>query len=132
MGAPMCLLVPVDLGDASRPIVERAAQLARAAGARVELLHVVTRHEALAAREDVVAQLERLSQPLRAAQVPVSVHVVAGEPVAEILAAIPRLGADSIVIGERGHCVTYERVVGSVTEGVLRGGRCPVEVVPVR
>jgi nucleotide-binding universal stress UspA family protein len=126
-----CILVPLDLSGASRTVVERAADLARATGARVELLHVVTRHEALAARDDVVKQLDSLSQPLRAAQIPVGVHVVAGEPVAEILAAIPRLGADSIVIGARGHCATYERVVGSVTEGVLRGRACPVEVVPV-
>jgi nucleotide-binding universal stress UspA family protein len=127
-----CLLVPVDLSDASLALVERAASLARASGARVELLHVVTRHEALAGRDDIVAQLEKLSQPLRAAKLCVGMHIVAGEPVAEILAAIPRLGADSIVIGQRGHCPTYERVVGSVTEGVLRSERCPVEVVPVR
>jgi nucleotide-binding universal stress UspA family protein len=133
MSAPaMCLLVPVDLSEASRAVAERAAVLARASGARVELLHVVTRHEALAARDDVLKQLETLSQPLRAAQIPVSVHVVSGDPVAEILAAVPRLGADSIVIGERGHCATYERLVGSVAEGVLRSRTCPVEVVPIR
>ena len=127
-----CLLVPVDLSGASRSVVERAAELARATGARVELLHVVTRHEALAARDDVTRRLDDLSQPLRAAQISVGVHVVAGEPVEEILAAVPRLGADSIVIGERGHCATYQRVVGSVTEGVLRARACPVEIVPVR
>jgi nucleotide-binding universal stress UspA family protein len=127
----MCLLVPIDLSDASRAVVERAAALARATGARVELLHVVTRHEALAERDDVVAQLEKLAQPLRDAKLAARTHVVAGEPVAEIIAAVPRLGADSIVIGRRGHCTTYERVIGSVTDGVLRAARCPVEVVPI-
>jgi nucleotide-binding universal stress UspA family protein len=126
-----CLLVPVDLSGTSHEVVERAGELARITGARVELLHVVTRHEALAARVDVTRRLDALAQPLRAAQLPVGVHVVAGDPVEEILAAIPRLGADTIVIGERGHCATYQRVVGSVTEGVLRARTCPVEVVPV-
>ena len=126
-----CLLVPVDLSGASRSVIERAAELARPTGARVELLHVVTRHEALAAHDDLASRLAELSQPLRAAQIPVGVHVVVGDPVAEILGAVPRLGADSIVIGARGHCATYERIVGSVTEGVLRERPCPVEVVPV-
>jgi nucleotide-binding universal stress UspA family protein len=125
-------LVPVDLSDASRLVVERAAELARATGGRVELLHVATRHEALAARDDILARLENLTRPLRAAELAVEVHVVAGDPVAEILSAVPRLGADSIVIGERGHCSTYERVVGSVATGVVRAARCPVEVVAVR
>ena len=127
-----CLLVPVDLSGASHSVVERAAEVARASGARVELLHVVTRHEALAARDDVARRLESLSQPLRAAQIPVGVHVVSGEPVTEIVAASSRLGADSILMGERGHGATYERMVGSVTDGVLRSRVCPVEVVPIR
>jgi nucleotide-binding universal stress UspA family protein len=132
MSAPAsCLLVPVDLSEASHAVAERAGLRARSTGARVELIHVVTRHEALAARDDVLKQLEILAQPLRAAQIPVSIHVVAGDPVAEILAAVPRLGADSILIGERGHCATYERLVGSVAEGVLRSGTCRVEIVPI-
>jgi len=126
-----CFLVPVDLSPASARVVERAAQLAQATRARVEILHVVTRHEALAARDDVVARLEQLLALLRAASLEAEAHVVAGDPVPEILAAVPRLGADTIVIGERGHCATYERVVGSVATGVLRAARCPVEIVPV-
>ena len=132
MSARTCLLVALDLSGSSHSVVERAGELARAAGARVELLHVVTPHQALAARDDVTRRLEDLSRPLRAAQLPVGVHVVTGDPVEEILAAVPRLGADSIVIGERGHCATYQRVVGSVTEGVMRARACRVEVVPVR
>jgi nucleotide-binding universal stress UspA family protein len=126
------ILVPLDLSEASRKVVERAAERASATGARVEILHVVTRHEALAASDDVITQLEKLAEPLRAADLQVGIHVVYGDPVGEILSAIPRLGASSIVIGERGHCPTYERIIGSVTEGVLRSGACPVEVVPVR
>jgi nucleotide-binding universal stress UspA family protein len=125
------MLVPVDLSDASLQVVERAAELASATRARVELLHVVTHHEALASRDDVGAQLEKLSQPLRAAGLPVAIHVISGDPVAEILAAVPRFGAHSIVIGERGHCPTYERVVGSVAEAVLRAGPCAIELVPI-
>jgi nucleotide-binding universal stress UspA family protein len=127
-----CLLIAIDLSDASRAVVQRAAALARGTGARMEVLHVVTRDEALARGDDVRAQLTELCRPLRDAKLPARTHVLEGEPAAEILAQARRLDAASIVIGRRGHCATYERMIGSVTEAVIRGADCPVEVVPIR
>jgi nucleotide-binding universal stress UspA family protein len=53
-----------------------------------------------------------------------------GEPTSEILSAAERLGVDLIVVGRHGEGNLRRALLGSVVDGVLRGSKCPVLVVP--
>lgn len=57
-------------------------------------------------------------------------HVVMGEPVAGILAAIDQLQPQGLVLGRRGLNMAQTLFLGSVTQGVLQQSPVPVLVVP--
>ena len=63
--------------------------------------------------------------------VPVDVFVYAriGDPVREILGLAEEIGADLIVLGSHGYGAMGRLLIGSVSEAVLHGARCPVLIV---
>lgn len=107
------ILVPVDLTDDSLTVGERAAGVAAAFGAAVELLHVVefmpvepmgeTLMPAVAIEEELVQRagqrLAALAEQLGLKGAPA--HVETGIVKAEIIRVARELGADLIVIGSR-------------------------------
>lgn len=139
------ILAPIDFSSVSRKIVDHAAALAQATGARVVLLTVLMEpvflagyappptalarlmvgHEASARR-----RLAALAARLTAAGVPASGRLLTGAPAVLIAEQARKLRADCIVIGSHGHSAFYELIVGSTTNLVLRRARCPVVVVP--
>lgn len=60
----------------------------------------------------------------------VTSHDLVGNIVEEILRTSEQTKADLIVMGRYGHGAMYNLLVGSVTEGVLKRGLCPVVLVP--
>lgn len=60
---------------------------------------------------------------------PLSVDVVFGDPVEEIVRAAERMQADMVVMGSRGMGKLGSALLGSVAGGVLRHAPCPVLVV---
>ena len=56
-------------------------------------------------------------------------HLRAGKPAEEIIALAEELDADLVVLGSRGAGWLKRLVTGSVSEGVVREGPCPVLVV---
>lgn len=56
-------------------------------------------------------------------------HLVHGEPARSILSTAEQVGADLIVVGNRGVDHAGRHVLGSVPEAVLLGARCDVLVV---
>jgi nucleotide-binding universal stress UspA family protein len=56
------------------------------------------------------------------------VHVLIGDAVAELLATAEDLGADLVIVGSHGRTGFRRLVLGSVSEGVVRGAGCPVIV----
>jgi nucleotide-binding universal stress UspA family protein len=74
--------------------------------------------------------LALLQEELAASGLSVVAHEREGTVVSEILKAADDIAADLIVMGSHGHGAVYNLLVGSVTEGVLRGGKRPVLVVP--
>lgn len=58
-----------------------------------------------------------------------TVHLVHGEPARAIIDTADRVGADLIVVGNRGVDAAGHYVLGSVPEAVLLGARCDVLVV---
>jgi nucleotide-binding universal stress UspA family protein len=138
------LLVPHDFSLQSRAAFVLAEALARLAGARIHLLHVVESPALHAltpagaldlALPDVVvtgARLEAeklLLELAREARADVRVHVVEG-PATEIICEMAeRLPAELIVMGTHGRDGLAHLLLGSVAERTLRRAPCPVLTV---
>ena len=80
-------------------------------------------------RADLEKLLERAAQEAKAEVTRVTRAVPTGAPADEILAAAIGLDADVIVLGARGLGAMKRLLLGSVSEKVLRGARCPVLIV---
>ena len=56
-------------------------------------------------------------------------HVVAGNPVRDIVDFAGRIEAELLVIGASGHSPLYERLIGSRADRIVQLALCPVLVV---
>ncbi len=140
------LLAAVDFSDASRLIVARAAEFARAFAARLVLLHVVEPIASYAPvgaamdvietapppimEEDLAAQRGHLER-LAAGMENVETVALIGLAADEIVAQAEQRGAGLIMLGSHGHGALYHLFAGSVVTGVLKRAKVPVLVVPV-
>ena len=75
-------------------------------------------------------QLDALTEKLKRGGRRVVAHQRDGMVVEEVLQTTTEIGADLIVMGSHGHGSVYNLLVGSVTEGILKAGKCPVLLVP--
>ena len=134
------VMVPVDLRDRNERALRAALALAREAGSRVTLFHVIQRVAGLAPGELeefyrlLVQRSERkLRQVARAFTgkgVAVSTQVRIGEPAAEIVRATLREGVDLVVMGS--HKVKpgrRERGWGTTSYKVGIFCQCPILLV---
>lgn len=139
------ILAPVDFSDVTPQVTKAAAEMARAFGGKVILLHVAEPEPDFVGFEpgpqavrSVVArdfrkehhQLETLKETLAASGLETVALQIQGPLSAKILEEADANGAGMIVIGSHGHGSLYNLLVGSVTSGVLKGAKCPVLVVP--
>jgi nucleotide-binding universal stress UspA family protein len=76
--------------------------------------------------------LQELADRARRRGIETKAVLVQGPTVETILAQAHKGKADLIVTGSHGHGALYKTVLGSVSEGILRGARRPVLVVPAR
>ncbi len=146
------LLVPLDFSDASGPVLERAAELARLLPARILLLHIVepvATYMPVGATMDVIAaappmpetaenvssheqRLDDLARPLQAQGIEVEKAAIVGLAVDDIVEQAKRRRADYVLLGSHGHGALYHLFSGSVVTGVLKRADCPVIVVPAK
>jgi nucleotide-binding universal stress UspA family protein len=92
------ILVPIDFGPATQPVVERASALALGFGASLQLLHVVSHHSV-----DESAQLSTLEQGLALRGVNVSAQVIVASGAAHGIESHNQRGEfDLIVMGVSG------------------------------
>lgn len=135
------ILVPVDFSPGSKPSVEYAAALATALQSTVTLFHVYQMPDLMssivpgadravdAERDRAIAQksLESLRTDTQTKMhAAMSVLVVHGSPVEEIL-SLSRTGEfDMIVMGTHGRTGFQRALMGSVAEAVVRRAHCPV------
>ena len=75
-------------------------------------------------------ELQAVAEGLRERAISARALLIEGPTVEKILAEAERVQADAIIIGSHGYGASYRALLGSVNEGVLRGARCPVLVVP--
>ena len=130
------IVVGTNWSDTAEIALVRALELARLADAQ---LHVVTAHDpalkpvvggasppasAPDFQSDVV--LDRLLERHGAADLEVKLHTVTEEPGDAILAVAGRVGADLVVVGNRG---MQRRVLGSIPNKVSHRAPCDVLIV---
>jgi nucleotide-binding universal stress UspA family protein len=131
------LLVPTDFSRGAELALGRALTLPLAAGARIQLLHVLPpslpaklRANALSAAKralERVASRVRKSSPGR--HVTPSAHVLTGAPFVEIIRWSRNHGSELIVIGRHGQRPVRDMFIGSTAQRVIRKGDVPVLAV---
>ena len=141
------ILVPVDTSAVSAAIVESAAKIAAGLGGQITLLNVAPREPDFFGQQlvrkvieepvpddlrDRFDALQRLGGRLQELGIPCDTLMVRGSPVKRILIEARRLDADLIVMGSHGRGALYRNLMGSVSEGILRAGPCPLLLIPGR
>ena len=150
MGAPPALrtiLVTSDFSDLAREAYRWAASLARTAGAKVVVAHVVEEEPAAAipvipggvqpevfdlarfreeSRKAAASALEGVAEEFRREGIAAETRLRTGRPFVEILRLARELPADLIVMGTHGRSGLRHALIGSVAERVVRKSPCPV------
>lgn len=144
----MNLLVAVDFSDSTDLILRVASRLAKSLDASVWVVHVaepepdfvgydagpeVVRGQVAKELRDEHRQLQEYTEHFREAGVEdAKAMLVRGPTVDSLLHMAEKQEADLIVVGSHGRGMVGELLMGSVSQGLIRDGRWPVTVVPVR
>ncbi len=137
------VLIGTSLENESDRVVRTGVALARAAGARVHLVHASPEVPHLTGPEtgrgdDLSAELSAKGHEMLARQIErlgidpseiAAAEVVAGEPHRVLIDAARRAGADLIVVGATGSGPLAAELLGSTADRVLRKASCPVLLV---
>jgi nucleotide-binding universal stress UspA family protein len=137
------ILVPTNFGAASSQAIAYAASIARSAGARLHLVHVLEQPfstsgpyefhlpDTPARRErryqDALAELRRLASFVYGVEV--SVEVRDGTVIESTTKAALDYGANLIVVGAYRHSALKHFIAGSIVDRLLRVAPCPVLAV---
>ncbi len=140
-----CVVVATDGGRTADVAVEHAIELARRCGARLYLVNARRSGGALVAttlegaglvgtcvgeeagaQDQLGATLEHRAAELRADGLEAAAHCGVGDPAAVIVQTAEQVGADLIVVGNRG---MQRRVLGSVPNSVSHMAPCSVLIV---
>ncbi len=137
------IICPVDFSEGSEVALERAADLAKALGAEVELLHVyqlpilALPDAPITANPEYVTALTNRAQDalndygkkLASQGVVASTSLIEGNPAAVIVERAQKTPASMVVLGTHGRSGFRRFLLGSVTERVVRMASVPVMTV---
>ena len=141
------LLVATDLSDSANDATERAARIARDAGARLDLVHVSTpsfvestqtlvERSAFGATDvatDVHGALQQQAAEVEKRHgVSCGVYWASGSLIDELVAHADELAADLLVLGFGGAGLMRQMLLGSTAERMLTKLPCPILVVKQR
>jgi nucleotide-binding universal stress UspA family protein len=127
------ILCAVDFSDCSSEAIAIAADLARALGAELTLLHVEEPRPQPAPGADVERRLARCRLEAQAyTDPPIRTVVLEGSPAEEVVAYADRAGFDLVVTGTHGRAGVKRLVLGSVAAKVVAHAHCPVLVARCR
>lgn len=142
---PKVVLVAVDGSEAAQRAAQRAADLARLAGAELLVLTVVRPPEGWWGLEGSPPTPEAFSTAVAAGRKEVIDKVVAnldtaglevrtieeiGEPATVIAAVAEQEAADLLVVGRRGAGLVERLMIGSVADRLAHSSPCPLMIVP--
>lgn len=140
------VIAALDFSDASSPVLEMAASMAKAFGASLQIVHVIEpeptysaygftpeefpaihtfqKEARVRAEKALAAQKEKVGEGV------VETHLLEGNPLHAILDYAESVDDGLLVIGSHGHGVIASVLLGSVAEGVVRKAEIPSLVVP--
>lgn len=139
------ILYATDFSESSVPACDYALTLAKLAGAKVHVLHVIgefadgrmsmMQPEAMTMLEreieiQALKEMEGFCKEKFDGEIPYTTEVVVGIPFQEIIKKAGELSADLIVVGTHGRTGLEHVIVGSTAERLVR--RSPVPVLTVR
>ncbi len=139
------ILAPIDFSGVSDDVVKATADLAGILNARIILMNVVQppvltadfgvgldniQELMVLSEKAAYKNMDRQKAKLVKKGLEVEGVVATGAPVRLILEEAGRSKVSYIVMGSHGHTALYDLLVGSTTQGVLKGARCPVVVLP--
>jgi nucleotide-binding universal stress UspA family protein len=129
------ILAGTDTSAAADLAVEDAARLAHARGANLLVLYVEKDGDGRrivdpALSPDPAAHLRRLIAKFPGLSI--DTRLETGDPADRLVAVAAEVGADTIVLGNRGTQGTWGRVKDSVPNMVLRHAPCSVYIVDTR
>ena len=124
------ILVAVDLADGTETVVEQAAQLAQRFDGRIRVVHVVPLEPFADEYRERDAEVQRIGDRLWKRHIVAKALLVQGPTVETILGEAERWDADMVVMGVKKDRASSDGVLGTVSDGVVRGAPCPVLVVP--
>lgn len=127
------ILCPVDFSEDSVKALQWTEYLAKKFRSRVGVLHVIDDYPGgtvLNMYDQYRATMaERLQEFLSPLKIKCESTLSTGDPSKKIIALAEGLGATLIVMGTRGLRGTAHKILGSVTENVLRGSAVPVMTI---
>jgi nucleotide-binding universal stress UspA family protein len=140
------IVVGTDGSDTASEAVRQATELAKASGARLEIvsaygpvpperLREESEHvpgdikHAVGPREDVNLILENAAGPAKQEGVEVQTHPREGDPADVIIDVAEETGADAIVVGNKGMTGAKRFLLGSVPNKVSHHAPCSVLIV---
>jgi len=121
------LLIATDGSDCATQAARAGVAMAATYGASVDAVAVA--HDELE-EEDAERILQEVETIGEDAGVTVESHVVSGRPAKAVVTLADEVGADAIVVGRHGRSGFRDRLLGSVTERVLRRTDRHVLTVP--
>ncbi len=144
------ILAAVDFSNATSGVVTTAAEMARAFGAEIHLLHVIepeptytaygftpdefpaihTFHEETRTRAQKT--LDTAAAKAGESGVTAVTHLGDGSPLHVLEEKVKELNADLVVLGSHGHGVMASLLLGSVAEGMVRKSLLPTLVIPAQ
>ena len=146
MGTYQTVLVGTDGSDSSYRAVDRAAELARDAGAKLVIVcayHAASERQVAAAGDALGDEAYQVvgstpaedslrtaaERAAKAGAPDVETSAVSGDPVRTLIHSIEQHKADLLVVGNRGLNTLAGRLLGSVPSDVSRHARCDVLIV---
>jgi nucleotide-binding universal stress UspA family protein len=134
---------PVDFSTASREALDIAIELARALGAKLEIIHaievltyrgveyreVMSPDSCEEERAEAQAQVDEWTHVAKEAGVETEGQVIRGDARHAIVEYARKSDADLIVIAAKGHSRLHTLLMGSVSIEVARSAPCSVHIV---
>ena len=140
------ILVTIDIDKNKELLFQKAAEMAKAFGAKLWLLHVAdplveiddlkTGRQAIRdsrAEELRVARttLQEFANKLKAGGIEAEALTIPGDTTAAIIKESLDLKVDLIIAGHHEHGFFYNAFIGSVSSEIIRNSKIPVLVVPL-
>ena len=120
------ILIPVDDSASARRAAKYGLELADRYGAHAEIIHVCAAH----ADEQGRQVLDAVAEMADGSDATVETELLRGKPAEAIAKRAADRDVDLVVMGRQGRAGVKERLLGSITERVLRRVHVPVLTVP--